>query len=363
MTPVSHGADTARLREIAGDLGQLANRIDGVEAAGTSAASVLDQGWVGDDHGDFGRSWQLARAQLLAASDRLTGYARLARAQADEQDAAAGAGGGLGTAIGAGVGLGTWAGGVKDAGTGGFVNRAADVGGDVAAAATFMRLAASAAPLGDDDAPEERSSRSSASERSSRGGPLEDRQARGGTFEGGDFDADPVDTVGTYEVPDGAVFFDSGGTGNWNSDLNNPAPDTTYVVDDRFVFTTDEHGRVVETHGVLELGEADRNSYQQTKAGGEDRQPGDQGGHIFGNAFGGPGEALNLLAMSAEANGAREYGQLEAIWRDELAKNPPPDIEMQMTPIYSGDSQRPTELIIDWTLDGEIQPQRIIDNG
>lgn len=187
--------------------------------------------------------------------------------------------------------------------------------------------------------------------------------ADGAAADDGEFVRDPVDMVGTYEVPDGALFFDSGGTGNWNQDLNNPLPDSTYVVDDRFVFTTDEQGRVVETHGVLELGDADRNSYQQTKAGGDDRQPGDQGGHIFGNAFGGPGEALNLLAMSAEANGAREYGQLEALWRTELAKTPPPVIEMQMTPLYEGDSQRPTEMIIDWTLDGEIQPQRIIDNG
>lgn len=172
---------------------------------------------------------------------------------------------------------------------------------------------------------------------------------------------DPVKKVGSYEIPEGAVRVDSGKKFNWNKELNNPKPNSTYVVDNRFVFVTDEHSRVTEAHGVLTDEPGRRSGYRQRKAGGDDRLPGDQGGHIFGKGVGGPGEGINLLAMSKQANQS-DYARLENQWRTLLKEKPPPELEAKVIPVYSGDSKRPDKFMIEWTKNGETQPREFIAN-
>ncbi|WP_206168405.1 DNA/RNA non-specific endonuclease [Veillonella sp. 3891] len=46
------------------------------------------------------------------------------------------------------------------------------------------------------------------------------------------------------------------------------------------------------------------------KAGGDDRLPGDHGGHLIANIFGGSGELDNLVAMDAIVNNSR-YRKIE----------------------------------------------------
>ncbi len=92
------------------------------------------------------------------------------------------------------------------------------------------------------------------------------------------------------DIPADAVRISWDTTRRWNSVLNRPAANTTYVVDGRFVYRTDAQGRVVEASGHLDsLPGGARNTYQQGVAGRGDRLPDDQGGHIFGRWFGGPG--------------------------------------------------------------------------
>ncbi|KRE37086.1 hypothetical protein ASG73_12350 [Janibacter sp. Soil728] len=171
----------------------------------------------------------------------------------------------------------------------------------------------------------------------------------------------PVRRIGSYEIPDHAVRVDSGKKFAWNKDLNNPEPNSTYVVDNRFVYVTDEQGRIAEAHGVLTDEKGHRNGYQQRTAGGSDRLPGDQGGHIFGRGVGGPGEGINQWAMSRQANQS-DYARLERQWMTLLKENPPPTIESKVVPVYSGDSKRPDNFMVEWTKNGQRQERVMIRN-
>lgn len=167
--------------------------------------------------------------------------------------------------------------------------------------------------------------------------------------------------IGSYTVPDDAIKADSGGKGNWNHDLYDPKPNSTYLVDDKFAYVTDEHGRVKEAHGILADDPQDAAKHRQTKAGGDDRFPDDQGGHIFGKSLGGPGEDINLLPMSKDAN-LSQYASLENEWRTLLRKDPPAEIEATVKPVYPGDSQRPSRFVVEWTKDGVPQDSKSIRN-
>lgn len=83
--------------------------------------------------------------------------------------------------------------------------------------------------------------------------------------------------------------------------------------------------------------------------------------HIFGKSLGGPGEDINLLAMSRDANRS-QYAKLENEWRNLLKEDPPPKIEATVRPVYSGDSLRPSRMLVQWTKDGVSQPSQFIYN-
>lgn len=152
------------------------------------------------------------------------------------------------------------------------------------------------------------------------------------------------------DIPADAVRVTSGSTGDWNRVLNNPLPNQTYVVDGRFVYRTDAHGRVVAADGHLDaLPGGGRNTYQQRVSGRGDRQPGDQGGHLFGTWFGGPGEGINIIPMTSRVN-LSEYKALEGRWAELVAEGK--TIDVQITPRYRGDSTRPDRFTVSWRVDG-----------
>lgn len=164
------------------------------------------------------------------------------------------------------------------------------------------------------------------------------------------------DHGGASHAPDlNHVSTESGGPGGWNQELNKPAPNTHYNVDDRFHYNTDNNSRVGHAHADLDASSAaERNGYQQRIAGGPDRLPGDQGGHIFGSQFGGPGEAINLTAMRDTLNsvGNREYYNLENDWRSYITEGKKVSVEVEIT--YPGDSRRPEMYSVRTYVDGNL---------
>ncbi|SIL60294.1 Uncharacterised protein [Mycobacteroides abscessus subsp. abscessus] len=151
------------------------------------------------------------------------------------------------------------------------------------------------------------------------------------------------------------VSTESGGPGGWNQELNKPAPNTHYTVDDQFRYTTDDLSRVGHAHADLDANSAgDRNGYQQRIAGGPDRLPGDEGGHIFGTQFGGPGEAINITAMRDTLNsvGNREYYNLEGDWRSYISEGKQVSVDVEIT--YPGDSRRPAMYSVTTYVNGNL---------
>lgn len=173
------------------------------------------------------------------------------------------------------------------------------------------------------------------------------------------------DHGGASHAPDlNHVSTESGGPGGWNQELNKPAPNTHYNVDDRFQYTTDEQRRVGHAEMTYDHGAepGDRNGHQQRIAGGPDRLPGDQGGHIFGTQFGGPGEAINITAMRDTLNqvGARDYYNLEAQWR-QLAEQGG-QVQVKVDIAYPGDSLRPESYTVETYVDGKLNSTYHFDN-
>lgn len=170
------------------------------------------------------------------------------------------------------------------------------------------------------------------------------------------------DHGGTAHAPDlNHVSTESGGSGGWNQELNKPAPNTYYNVDDRFQYTTDGLHRSTDAHGTLELGNpGERNGYQQGIAGGPDRLPDDHGGHIFGTQFGGPGEAINITAMQDKLN-LMGYAGLENEWKSLLQQGHKVDVDVRIS--YPGDSMRPSRYAVDTIVDGKLAGTRYFENN
>lgn len=126
--------------------------------------------------------------------------------------------------------------------------------------------------------------------------------------------------------------------------LNKPEPNATIIVDGRFRYETDEHGRVVKattTLGVVDL-EHPRSEHAQRTLGG--KLPGDDAGHLFARIFKGPGQKVNLVAMEGLGVNRGTYGQLERRWRRSIEAGRTVEVEVTLT--YSDDDRRPRALTV-----------------
>lgn len=170
-----------------------------------------------------------------------------------------------------------------------------------------------------------------------------------------------------YTGPDGKVNFIEttyGAKGSLNPDLNKPLPNATYVIhptvhnpadgaSNAHVYQTDNLGRVTYAHTEsLARGDAYRSKSVTAsvgKLGGE----GYEGGHIFGQAFGGGTErgVLDPMLTAVNRGSRRSYGNLEGYWRGLLDSPNPPKIEVGIEKIFEGDSKVPTKFIVNYRVD------------
>lgn len=98
MSPVSHGADAARLHEIARSLQRSSSDLDGLVTSGHAFSRVLAEVWSGPDCEHFiGSDWPSAAQGLEWAARTLEEVSSTAERNAGEQeDGSAGTGGGSG---------------------------------------------------------------------------------------------------------------------------------------------------------------------------------------------------------------------------------------------------------------------------
>ena len=113
--------------------------------------------------------------------------------------------------------------------------------------------------------------------------------------------------------------------------------------------------------GVVALGPtSERNLAAQKNVGGADRQPGEQGGHLIANRFGGRNDLSNLDAQAANVN-QRDQAKVERNIA-KLAANPNNTVAMSVAN-FTHVGERPTATMINVgvrnNITGEIDEQHI----
>ena len=154
---------------------------------------------------------------------------------------------------------------------------------------------------------------------------------------------------------DNVIKLDPGKKGGWNKVLNGKLePNTKYEVGN-YTYATDELGRVNSVSGKLDLSKADRNTYQQAKAGKldgiKDGLDKDEGGHLIASIFDGPGEQINYAAMDGNLNKGA-WKSMENKWAKALKEEPPKSVEVEIRAIYENDSKRPSSFDVFYEIDG-----------
>ena len=109
----------------------------------------------------------------------------------------------------------------------------------------------------------------------------------------------------------------------------------------------------------MRLEDGVRNNRDQLKAGGEDRLPGDHGGHLIARIFGGSGELDNLVAMDKIVN-TIEYRELEKAWENALKDGKTVNIEITLD--YTETNKRPTGFNVVYKI-GDFKDKTYFSNG
>ena len=118
-------------------------------------------------------------------------------------------------------------------------------------------------------------------------------------------------------------------------------------------YKTDGNGRVVEVSGTLKLKTHDGRKPLSKKmddiAWGDQRE-GDERGHLIADRFDGSNDISNLTAQNKDVN-KKEVRSFE----DQLAKEVEAGkkVEVKITVVYEGDSNRPSAYIYDCKIDGK----------
>ncbi|SIT87182.1 Predicted ribonuclease, toxin component of the YeeF-YezG toxin-antitoxin module [Edaphobacillus lindanitolerans] len=134
-----------------------------------------------------------------------------------------------------------------------------------------------------------------------------------------------------------------------------------YVDPNGYKYRTDELGRIKSVEGKLSLGQGKRNQYAQKVVGREDRKETDQGGHLIATIFKGSGNTDNLVAMDEFVNKS-SYKRIENQWKNALSHDPPKNVEVKIRPVFEGNSERSSTIIVNYQIDG-VKYNRTIRNS
>ncbi|MGD6873754.1 T7SS effector LXG polymorphic toxin [Sutcliffiella horikoshii] len=135
-------------------------------------------------------------------------------------------------------------------------------------------------------------------------------------------------------------------------------PNIEYKTKEGYHYKTDSDGRISNVEATLQLGKADRNNYAQRIVGGVDRLPNDDGGHLIASIFKGSGEIDNLVPMNSTLN-RKEYKLLENSWKKAL--NEGKTVEVNIEPIYKGNSSRPAKFEVEYKINGKKYEVNLIN--
>ncbi len=153
------------------------------------------------------------------------------------------------------------------------------------------------------------------------------------------------------EVIDGVdIYYDDNGE-IYRRD-NDLEPNKEYTINE-YTYKTDEQGRIISAEGKLHL--KDRDGRLIIKDSIEDigkgyQEEGDDRGHLIGDQFDGSNGLENMVPQDADIN-RNDFRNFE----NELAKQVKEgkDVQVKMEPTYEGDSKRPSDIVVSYSVDGD----------
>lgn len=156
-------------------------------------------------------------------------------------------------------------------------------------------------------------------------------------------------------------------SGPVNEFLNHLLPNKTYIVDDAFIYKTDDLGRVIsasadrnKAFGIIERNSQRNTNVQKLIIDQLDGKPGlDDGGHLFANTTGGPNELINQVPMAKKLNETGMWRQLEL--QEEKALKAGKTVTSQRNLLYHGSEKRPYAIEFISKIDG-IETKAIVQN-
>ena len=127
-----------------------------------------------------------------------------------------------------------------------------------------------------------------------------------------------------------------------------------------YYYQTDELGRIKAAQDDLRLEDGKRNNRDQSKAGYDDRLPGDHGGHLIARIFGGSGELDNLVAMDKIVNTSK-YKKVENQLQKALKEGK--EVQVTIDIVYDGANKRPKKFNINYVIDKEKGTESFLNGG
>lgn len=124
-----------------------------------------------------------------------------------------------------------------------------------------------------------------------------------------------------------------------------------------YLYETDSEGRIskIETDNLQLTKREERLPHNHHTPG---KIKGDHAGHLIGDRFGGSPEIDNLVSQSANVN-LSKYKKIENKWAAAIKKEQHVTINVEVK--YDGDSLRPSEFIVEYTIDNEYYEEDIIN--
>lgn len=157
-------------------------------------------------------------------------------------------------------------------------------------------------------------------------------------------------------------------SGPVNEFLNKLLPNITYIIDDAFIYKTDDLGRVISCSADRSKAfkSISRNSrrnkdIQKHIVKSLDGRTGlDDGGHLFANTTGGPNELINQVPMSKNLNRNGKWRELERIEENALKQGKKVSSERKL--LYHGSEKRPYAIEFISNIDGK-KTRTIVENA
>ena len=156
-------------------------------------------------------------------------------------------------------------------------------------------------------------------------------------------------------------------SGPVNEFLNHLLPNKTYIVDEAFVYRTDNLGRVIscsadrnKVFGVIERNAQRNTDVQKYIVESLDGKVGfDDAGHLFANTTGGPNELINQVPMAKTLNRNGAWRELERIEEEALKQGK--KVSSQRNLLYRGTEKRPYAIEFITKIDGE-ETKTVVQN-